>query len=205
MQKNTPIYLDYIYVMDYLKSYASPKSKLTTMIRSGEIIKVRRGLYLRGDDQTYSLKTLANKIYGPSYLSFEYALSYHNLIPERVATLTSASHAKNKTRQFKTPVGVFVYRSINPNAYPHGIIRIEDADNPFFIAGKEKALCDTLSKIRGITDFKGLEDLLFDDLRLDREELPGLVLEDIAFLAPLYKKKILSLLLAYLRQEVCHA
>jgi len=201
MIKNPPAYLDYIFLMDQLKSYASPKSKLTTMIRAGELIKVRRGIYLYGDSSSYSLKTLANKIYGPSYLSFEYALSYYNLILERVDSLTSASLDKNKAKQFKTPLGFFIYRSVNPVVYPHGIVRIEEGESPFLIATKEKALCDTLAKIRRTTSIMSLKDLLFKDLRLDKEEVLSLNKEDVAFLVPLYKKKILFQLLKYLEEE----
>ncbi len=40
------IYLDTLYLMDQLKGFSSPKSKLTTMIKSGELIRIRRGLYV---------------------------------------------------------------------------------------------------------------------------------------------------------------
>jgi len=59
-------YLDTLYISDQLKDYASPGAKLTTMIQSGELIKIRRGLYIPGDRKGYSVKILANKIYGPS-------------------------------------------------------------------------------------------------------------------------------------------
>lgn len=198
-------YFDYIYLMDSLKEYASPKSKLTMMIKSGEVIRLRRGLFLAGDSSGYSIKTLANKIYGPSYISFEYALSYYNLIPETVETVTCASYNKNKNKRFDTPVGSFLYRSVPQAAYPYGIVRQEEGNNPFLIATKEKALCDTLSKIGGVASIKDLTPLLFDNLRLDKEELLTLNMEDMAFLAPLYKKKVLGLLLEYLKAEVSGA
>lgn len=194
-------YFDYIYLMDSLKEYASPRSKLTMMIKSGEVIRLRRGLFLPGGSSGYSIKTLANKIYGPSYISFEYALSYYNLIPERVKTVTCASFNKNKNKLFDTPVGSFLYRSIPQAVYPYGIIRQEEDNNPFLIATKEKALCDTLSKIGGVGSMKDLTALLFDNLRMDREELFMLNMDDLTFLAPLYKKKIFGLLLKYLKTE----
>jgi predicted transcriptional regulator of viral defense system len=72
---------DSLAIMDTLNDFASPKSKLTRMIRAGEWIQIRRGLYISQDDKT-SPYLLAPMIYGPSYLSFEFALSYHGLIPE---------------------------------------------------------------------------------------------------------------------------
>ncbi len=101
------------------------------MIRSGEIIRVRRGLYVPGNGNSYSMKTLANRIYGPSYISFEYALSYHNLIPERLTTITSASLAKNRRKEFRTPVGTFVYHSFSPEVLFYGVTRGEEDDSPF--------------------------------------------------------------------------
>ncbi|MBL7049077.1 MAG: hypothetical protein ISR96_06140 [Nitrospira sp.] len=203
IKAHTP-YLDYLYLIDSLRNYASPKSKLTTMIKSGEVIRLKRGLFL-DSEKDYSLKTLANKIYGPSYISFEYALSYYNLIPERVQTITCASYAKNKSRRFDTPVGSFLYRSIPRAAYPYGVTRLEEGNNPFLIATKEKALCDTLSKIRGITNITTLKISLFEDLRIEREELSAINIKDIEMLEPLYKKKVLALFLQYLHKEVALA
>lgn len=192
-------YMDYSYLLEQVKEYQSPKAKITTMIKSGEIIRVRRGLYVPGQGNSYSLKTLANRIYGPSYISFEYALSYHNLIPERVTTITSASLAKNKRKEFRTPVGTFVYHSMAPAVFPYGVMRREENGNPFLIATKEKALCDTLSKLKGHASGSSLEDLLYEDLRLEKEDIVALNLADIEFLVPLYRKKPLSDLLAFLK------
>lgn len=194
------MYLDYLGIMDALKTYASPKSKLTTMIKKGEVIKIRRGLYLPGDAKSYSLKTLANIIYGPSYVSFESALSYYGLIPEKVQTITSACFNKNKNKLFETPVGTFLYRYINNRVYAHEIYRLEENESPFLIASPEKALCDMLSKIRGIKDIQSLEHLLREDLRIDFEGLARMNVEKLKFLAALYRKRILTLLCEYILQ-----
>lgn len=90
METSLSSYMDYTYLMDRVKDCSSPKSKITTLIRSGGIIRVRRVLYVPGNGSSCSMKTLANRIYGPSYISFEYALSYHDVIPEKVTTITSA-------------------------------------------------------------------------------------------------------------------
>jgi predicted transcriptional regulator of viral defense system len=192
-------YMDYTYLLDQVKDYQSPRAKITTMIKSGEIIRVKRGLYVPGQGKSYSLRTLANRIYGPSYISFEYALSYHNLIPERVATITSASLAKNKRKEFKTPVGTFVYHSVAPAVYPYGVTRMEENANPFLIATREKALCDTLSKLKGHAGRGSLEELLYEDLRMEEEDLLSMELSDLEFLVPMYRKSLLTELLAYLK------
>ena len=205
MNDSVPMYLDYLYLMDSVSNYASPKAKLSYMIKSGKIIKIRRGLYVRPGNSDLSLKTLANKIYGPSYISFEYALSYYGLIPERSYTITSASMEKNKSKIFRSPLGVFSYQSIHSAVFAYGVVRVEENDSPFLIATREKALCDKLSKAGRVTSIKSLETLLFNDLRIDRDALHSFNSSDVEFLAPLYEKKAIVLLLNYLKKEAGRA
>lgn len=63
-------------VMEELASFASPKSKLSKMIRSKEILHLKRGVFLERNDQSYSKLSIASVLYGPSYISFESALAY---------------------------------------------------------------------------------------------------------------------------------
>src|SRR3989344_9459395 len=53
----------------------------------GYIVRVKRGLYAFPDILPPEL-FLANKIYEPSYISLEFALSYHRVIPETVYEIT---------------------------------------------------------------------------------------------------------------------
>ena len=206
MHNNLPQYPDFLFLMDHLRDYASPRAKLTQMIKSGEIIKIRRGLYVWPAPALFSLKTLANKIYGPSYISFEFALSYHQMIPERVEMITCASRAKNKSKTYITPVGRFFYASIPASVYPYGIMRKEAADGPFLIATPEKALCDTLSKTTPpVASLKRLSILLFEDLRIDADALASLQAMDIMFLAPLYRDKTVALFMKFFIKEFGHA
>lgn len=201
-KKNTALgYLNHLSLMDDLKNYASPKSKLTTLIKSGEIIRIKRDLYLPGNESDYSVMTLANVIFGPSYISFETALSYYNLIPEKVHSVMSATYKKNKARIFKTPIGHFIYKYINPLVYPYGMTRMVEDDFVFLIANREKALCDSLSKIPGMASIQQLEALLFEDLRIEKRSLLSMDVNFISLMAPLYKKKTISLLDQYLKKR----
>ncbi len=58
-------------------------------------------------------------MYGPSYISLEYALQYHGLIPERVEAVTSVT--TGRSRRFASPVGLFTYRSIPLSAFRTGM------------------------------------------------------------------------------------
>ena len=205
MNIEMPTYIDNLYLMDSLKEYASPRAKVTTMIKAGELVKVRRGLYLNPHHGEWSIKTLANKVLGPSYISFEYALSYYGLIPERVYAVTSASMGKNKRKHFHTAVGDFEYYSIHPRVYHFGIELHEEKGYPFLIASKEKALCDMLSKVGQVGSITALRELLLRDLRIDTEQLRTLHFDDITFLASRYRKKAVSLFARYLAKERIHA
>ena len=53
----------------------------------GEILNIRRGLYCLAPEfqkKPISVYGLAEKVYGPSYIRTETALSYHGVIPEAV-------------------------------------------------------------------------------------------------------------------------
>jgi predicted transcriptional regulator of viral defense system len=74
---------DYQILQDALADYSRPRDKIRNLIKKKEIIRVKKGLYVLGDGhrkRPYSRELLANLIYGPSYVSLEYALSYHGLI-----------------------------------------------------------------------------------------------------------------------------
>ncbi len=53
---------------------------------------------------------VSNKIYEPSYVSTEYVMSQHSLIPEAVYTITAVS--TRKTNRFSTAAGDYRYRKI---------------------------------------------------------------------------------------------
>lgn len=189
MQKQKPIYWDHLLLMERYKNYASPKSKVTQLVKSGALIKIRRGLYLESEEANYSIKTLANLICYPSYLSFEYALSFYQMIPERVEIVTSVSFQKNKNKVFRTPVGTFYYFYLDPTLYHYGIDRLEENHQPFLIATREKALLDTLSKMKGLRSVRAMQSLLMDDLRINESIFPELDWEEIARLSNLYHQR----------------
>ena len=100
--------VDYRFVMDCLKNYASPLGKLSRILHSGDLIRVKKGLYVFGEPYrrgNLSMEMLANMIYGPSYVSLEWALSYYGLIPEKVEEITSVTMKRKK--KYDTPIGRF--------------------------------------------------------------------------------------------------
>jgi predicted transcriptional regulator of viral defense system len=83
----------------------------------------------------------ANRIYQPSYISMETALSYYGLIPE--AVYTTASVSTLKTNSFDTPLGTFVYRHVKPALY-FGYRIVQWQRFPIKMAEPEKVIIDYL-------------------------------------------------------------
>lgn len=159
---------DYVFLQEQLKDYSNPRDKISRLIKDGSLIRIKKGLYIRGEKQNQipvQLETLANLIYGPSYVSYEYALAYYDLIPERVFEITSVTTQRNKL--FNTPVGRFSYQHLSLTRYEIGIIQA----NNFLIASKEKALADTVARQKTFKNWKKLLEFLIESLRIDEEEL----------------------------------
>jgi len=103
-------------------------------------VKLRNGLYCFSDNQPNSF-VLANKIYVPSYLSLETALSFYGLIPESAYEITSVS--TRATRTFKAAGKIFSYAKIKKNLFC-GYTTAQLGEEKFLIAEPEKALFDYL-------------------------------------------------------------
>ena len=186
-------------LLDQLKKYANPYGKIGRLVEEGKLIPLTKGLY--EDNKNISGLFIANAIYGPSYVSFNYALAYYGLIPEAVYEFTSATTEKKKKKLFENYFGVFSYRDIPIDAYPFGINIINEVNYSFMIASREKALCDKLYELKPIHNLKELEYLLFIDMRIDVEEFEKLNREDIYFIAPKYHSNNLKFFVKYLRRR----
>jgi predicted transcriptional regulator of viral defense system len=165
---------DYQALVAALSRYSKPRDKITKLLSNGTIVRIKKGLYCFGEalrKEPISREYVANLIYGPSYVSLEYALHYHGLIPERVEVVTSV--ATRRSRQFTTPLGVFTYRSLRRSRYATGAILESEGKTAFLIAAPEKALAD---KVWADKRFSGgrLADFgsyLLEDLRIDEQAL----------------------------------
>lgn len=171
-------------MLQELNNYKNPRDKLAHMVKKKECIPVIQGLY--ETNPTTPGYRLANTICSPSYLSFEFALSYHGLIPEAVYNFTSATFEKKKKKEFKTHFGTFTYRDVPSAAYPYGIECVSENGYTFQIASPEKALCDELYIQSPVTSQRELKELLFDSLRIDWELFCKLNMDDILFLNSKY-------------------
>ena len=185
-------------ILEEINEYASPKTKLSRMVKQGKYIPVVRGLY--ETDGSVPGYLLAASIYGPSYLSFEYALSYHGLIPEAVRVFTCATFEKKKAKRYDTPFGVFTYRDVPSDAFPYGVELKKEGDYWYRLATPEKALCDKLYTMAPVSNAGDLGELLVQDLRIDEDALRNLDLRAITDLSEKYGSTNIRKLCTLLRR-----
>lgn len=183
-------------LLEELNEYSNPKSKLFRMVKQGEYMPIIKGLY--ETDKNVPAYLLAGSIYGPSYLSFEYALSYYGLIPEAVYTITCATFEKKKKKKYETSFGTFTYRDVPSEVFPLGLNVLQEKEYFYRIAIPEKAICDELYTMAPAANMKELLILLTEDLRIEKPELKRLDLSVVEELSDKYHatniKKLYSLL-----------
>lgn len=158
--------------------YSNVNKVISKMAKRGELIRLKRGVYTYGEK--YRLNpinkiAIANMLLKPSYVSFEYALSYHGLIPERVYEITSATLSKNIT--FETGVGRYSYQKIPRKAFSVGLNwEYNDKDGGYLIATAEKALCDKVKQDKETSNMSQsqLAEYLEHDLRIEWDDLLAL-------------------------------
>lgn len=165
-------------ILELLKDYQRPNDKISELLKSEELISVRRGLYITGpkmDLPTAAPFLIANHLRGPSYVSLESALSYWNMIPERAYEISSVTMKTSKL--YKTPAGRFNYEQLKIPYYSYGIKNIEySPKQTMLMASPEKALCDkvVLTPKIHLRSIKQTQDFLMEDLRIDSDILSTL-------------------------------
>ena len=87
----------YAMLIEELSEYSAPANKLSRMVKENICTPVVKGLY--ETEKSTPGYLLAGSIYGPSYLSFDFALSRYGLIPEAVYVFTSATFEKKKAKK----------------------------------------------------------------------------------------------------------
>lgn len=185
-----------VFTHDRLESLLSPhvsnvNAKISYMVKKGELVRLKNGIYTFGQDyqkEHVDIISVANTLYAPSYVSYEYALAHYGLIPERVYEITSATLRAKKA--FETVLGRFSYRPVPLQVYAIGVDWLYDSSNGGkLIATPEKALCDKVRSDRGIGRLsqEKLATYLEYDLRIEWNSLIDLDTELISIIAEAYR------------------
>lgn len=192
-------------ILSLLKGYKRPNDKISELIRSGDLISLKKGLYIA------KVKTgtsgpepflVANHLWGPSYVSLDSALSYWGLIPERVFEVSSITMKLSK--KYKTQTGRYSYRFMPSPYYSFGIKSIElSAGQVVRMATPEKALCDKIITTTGLALRSPTQtrNYLLEDLRIDQEVLHKLNFKEIkSWIADAPKKESIRMLVKTLEK-----
>ncbi len=181
----------YQILLQELKNYKNPKTKIQRMVKNKELFYITKGLY--ETNEKVNPFYLADPIYSPSYISFETALSYYDLIPERVYAIKCATYDKKKKKQFKTQFGLYTYEDIPKTVFGWGV-KIYDMDGySFKIATKEKALLDMLYSTSLINNMKEMREYLFENMRINEIVLDMLDKNLLKELSELYHSRNVKL------------
>jgi len=119
--------------------------QLVRWVKSGYLLKLRRGVYVLGKPYRKIEPhpfLIANRLQRGSYVSFQSALAYYDLIPEHVPVITSVTTGRPETVQ--TSLGSFIFRHLKTSMFS-GFKQVKIADRQqAVIATSEKALVDLL-------------------------------------------------------------
>lgn len=178
-----------------LSEFKNPNDKIHRMIREKKLFSIIRGLYTTDPD--ISGKCLACFIYGPSYLSFDYALAQYRLIDKIPSGYQSATYGKRRTKSYHIPFGTFTYRDIPADAYPLSVREEIVGNSLYCIASPAKALCDRLYTLPPAKDEAELEAWIFKIIGIDRRQFCSLNLDEILDIGDKYQSKNANLLMEY--------
>ena len=165
-------------LLSLLQEYERPYDKLGSLVKSGDLIQLRKGLYMTSteiDEVTADPFLIANHLYGPSYVSLDSALSYWGLIPERVYQITSVCFKPSKS--LNAAGRRYRFQHVPTDYYSLGIQTVARTPTQHvLIASPEKALCDKIVCTSGmlIRSAKQAHQLLFEDLRINENQLSEL-------------------------------
>lgn len=164
---------DYQVLMYVLRTYKKPRDKVTALLKNGDIIQVKRGIYVFGESHRkglLSLEVVSAMLVQPSYISREYALHQYGLLPERVETITCMT--TRHTKRFDTAIGRFDYFFIGKSKFGVGVTPKELADEgSVLFATKEKALADWIASVPSIDNLVSLRYFIFQESRIDEHNL----------------------------------
>ncbi|MEN9994986.1 MAG: hypothetical protein RL762_1643 [Bacteroidota bacterium] len=165
-------------LLEVLSEYKRPNDKISELIKNGELVSLRRGLYLPGPETGLPIPAsflIANHLHGPK-----------------------------TTKKIKTSIGRFGYQHLPSPYYSFGIKCVELSKNQLvLLASPEKAICDkiVLTPIINLRSIKQTRAFLLEDLRIDEQLLRTLNLEMMStWLEDAPKKNSIKMLISTIKE-----
>ncbi|OGT52763.1 MAG: hypothetical protein A3F17_08690 [Gammaproteobacteria bacterium RIFCSPHIGHO2_12_FULL_41_15] len=163
------------------------KAIIKRAVHEGYLQRLRRDYYLIHhipNKPMINTFELAQFIYGPSYISFESALSYHGWIPEGVTVTCSAT--VKQTKSLNTPVGEFSFEKIPNNSFKLGVSHIKEESASYLMADPWKAIADMIYCRK--KTWGSINDLTLD-LRIEEDSIKSHKLDLLSELSEEYLHK----------------
>lgn len=195
---------DSVQLMHCLANYRKPRDVISLLIKKGQIIRIRKGLFCFGElwqRNPISREMLANLIYGPSVISLDYALSFYGFIPEQVSGITSVTTGRSKS--FNTPLGNFYYTHLSISRFAFGNTINQSSGKNWLIAEPIKALADKTWTDKRFTPTSpaSFADYFFKDLRIDEHLLTDLLRgNNLADLSEKYNTRKIAWMVEFLQK-----
>jgi predicted transcriptional regulator of viral defense system len=150
--------------------------QLSRWAASGKLLRLTRGIYLLAKQyrsKEPALEYVANLLVRPSFVSREYALAFHGLIPEAPKLVTNITTGRPVT--YTTPIGEFDYRHLGTQRF-FGYLAYSVSDNEAWIATPERALLDVVYFSKGEHTKDRIEQLRLQQL----EKLDPSIIAELA-------------------------
>lgn len=135
--------------------YKNLKSQVSYFVKRGKLRRVRKGIYTK---EGYNPFELINKIYTPSYISFETVLEKGGVIFQHYETIFAASYLSRKIAAGENNL---VYRKLKDNVLLNST-GIDSREN-YFIASVERAFLDMIFLFKNY-HFDNLDILNWDEI-----------------------------------------
>ncbi|MEY8469388.1 hypothetical protein, partial [Faecalibaculum rodentium] len=105
-------------------------------------------------------------------------------------------HAGKERKNLQELVRYIFYQDVPLSVFPYEIEICYENERPFLMATPEKAVCDKLCTVKPIRSRKHLQQLLFDDLRIDQDAFSNLIDYQAQLMA--YHAQIAPVIMRYL-------
>lgn len=148
--------------------YPNLRRKLSYYVKTGKILRLRKGIYAK---ESFDPFELANKLYTPSYLSFETVLKKEGIIFQESSGIFVASYL---TRKIECAGIEIFYRKIKDEILTNS--RGIESQETYAMASKERAFLDSVFVYKNY---------YFDNLA-------GLNWEVVFDLVKIYKSRVLE-------------
>lgn len=186
------------------KSASARKVLVHRAVGRGEVLRLKPGLFCLAEPYRKTHLhpfALAGMLHAPSHVSLESALAHHELLPEGVFQVASVT--SQRTRSFRTPLGVYSYHRVPAN-FPRAGVKSEKLDRISwaFIASPLRAIADLIYLRRHVSWKKDGLAFLVKSMRMEPDELNQISFEHFEEIRKSIRNKRVKAYLEGMRREM---